>query len=209
MPIASPAFSYHTLSRSAVLWCAPPVFFAPPRLWHGCVLCSLRLCVTALCLIILPLFAVTLLYLFLSIHLSLRLDFPLLSPCLRSPNNLAHHNVPEPRSMMLLPIPRDFLMANLVKLIWDALTPVVDLIYHQSGTDSDVSYNYLYGYFGVTTEVRPSRGLAHSRGGAGKGSRFCIARVWTCCWEGYLLLIGGSIVLGCGHHSACICLRGM
>ena len=49
--------------------------------------------------------------------------------------------------------PRDFFMTKLVQLKRYALTPVVDLINHQSGIDSDVSYNYFYGYFAVTTQV--------------------------------------------------------
>ncbi|CAN0356564.1 unnamed protein product, partial [Ectocarpus sp. 12 AP-2014] len=54
---------------------------------------------------------------------------------------------------VLLSIPlRDFFMTKLVQLKRYALTPVVDLINHQSGIDSDVSYNYFYGYFAVTTQ---------------------------------------------------------
>eukprot|EP00903_Cladosiphon_okamuranus_P005684 g5647.t1 len=54
---------------------------------------------------------------------------------------------------VLLSIPlRDFFMTKLVQLKRYALTPVVDLINHQSGVESDVSYNYFYGYFAVTTE---------------------------------------------------------
>lgn len=49
---------------------------------------------------------------------------------------------------------RDFLMTKLVQLKRYALTPVVDLINHSSGVESDVSYNYFYGYFAVTTQVR-------------------------------------------------------
>lgn len=56
-------------------------------------------------------------------------------------------------------------MTKLVQLKRYALTPVVDLINHQSGIDSDVSYNYFYGYFAVTTQVRPSRGLVDDRRG--------------------------------------------
>ena len=48
---------------------------------------------------------------------------------------------------------RDFFMTKLVQLKRYALTPVVDLINHQSGVESDVSYNYFYGYFAVTTQV--------------------------------------------------------
>eukprot|EP00752_Nemacystus_decipiens_P012799 g11334.t1 len=54
---------------------------------------------------------------------------------------------------VLLSIPlRDFFMTKLVQLKRYALTPVVDLINHQSGVESDVSYNYFYGYFAVTTQ---------------------------------------------------------
>lgn len=49
---------------------------------------------------------------------------------------------------------RDFLMTKLVQLKRYALTPVVDLINHSSAVESDVSYNYFYGYFAVTTQVR-------------------------------------------------------
>lgn len=44
-------------------------------------------------------------------------------------------------------------MTKLVQLKRYALTPVVDLINHRSGVESDVSYNYFYGYFAVTTQV--------------------------------------------------------
>ncbi|CAM9449751.1 unnamed protein product, partial [Laminaria digitata] len=54
---------------------------------------------------------------------------------------------------VLIGIPlRDFFMTKLVQLKRYALTPVVDLINHKSGVDSDVSYNYFYGYFAVTTK---------------------------------------------------------
>ncbi|CAM9514377.1 unnamed protein product [Pylaiella littoralis] len=54
---------------------------------------------------------------------------------------------------VLLSIPlRDFFMTKLVQLKRYALTPVVDLINHKSGVESDVSYNYFYGYFAVTTQ---------------------------------------------------------
>lgn len=49
--------------------------------------------------------------------------------------------------------PRDFLMTKLVQLKRYALTPVVDLINHRSGVESDVSFNYFYGYFAATTKV--------------------------------------------------------
>lgn len=51
-------------------------------------------------------------------------------------------------------------MTKLVQLKRYALTPVVDLINHKSGVDSDVSYNYFYGYFAVTTQVPWSCSLA-------------------------------------------------
>lgn len=44
-------------------------------------------------------------------------------------------------------------MTKLVQLKRYALTPVVDLINHQSGVESDVSFNYFYGHFAVTTQV--------------------------------------------------------
>ena len=44
-------------------------------------------------------------------------------------------------------------MTKLVQLKRYALTPVVDLINHKSGVEIDVSYNYFYGYFAVTTKV--------------------------------------------------------
>lgn len=54
---------------------------------------------------------------------------------------------------IVYPTLRDFFMTKLVQLKRYALTPVVDLINHQSGVESDVSYNYFYGYFAVTTQV--------------------------------------------------------
>lgn len=44
-------------------------------------------------------------------------------------------------------------MTKLVQLKRYALTPVVDLINHRSGVESDVSFNYFYGYFAATTKV--------------------------------------------------------
>lgn len=64
-----------------------------------------------------------------------------------------------PNSKLPCHVHRDFFMTKLVQLKRYALTPVVDLINHQSGVDSDVSYNYFYGYFAVTTQVGPCFGL--------------------------------------------------
>lgn len=55
-------------------------------------------------------------------------------------------------------------MTKLVQLKRYALTPVVDLINHQSGVESDVSYNYFYGYFAVTTQVSPYLCWCHPQG---------------------------------------------
>ncbi|CAM9199894.1 unnamed protein product [Ascophyllum nodosum] len=53
---------------------------------------------------------------------------------------------------VLIGIPlRDFLTTKLSQLKRYALTPVVDLLNHDSGVESDVSYNYFYGHFAVTT----------------------------------------------------------
>lgn len=61
-------------------------------------------------------------------------------------------------------------MTKLVQLKRYALTPVVDLINHSSGVQSDVSYNYFYGYFAVTTQARC----------CGPCCRLCVRAAYPC-----------------------------
>ncbi|CAM9879738.1 unnamed protein product, partial [Discosporangium mesarthrocarpum] len=49
---------------------------------------------------------------------------------------------------------RDFIVTKVANLRRYSLTPVIDLINHRSGVESDVTFNYFYDYFAVTTKVR-------------------------------------------------------
>lgn len=73
-------------------------------------------------------------------------------------------------------------MSKLADLKRYALTPVIDLINHKAGIESDVAFNYFYGYFSVTTQVigwgsRPGVGAARRLAGrVGASSRLATSR---------------------------------